>query len=145
MTRWLLAVGLAAATVGTGGCGGEPVGMVSGLVTLDGKPVDGGTVSFLPPAGGVPVTTLIGSDGRYVASGVPVGEVMVGVQAPGDDSGAAGEIIKNQGAKGGPQQAPPKPAVRFPDRYADPSTSGLKVTVKPEKDGQVTFDIPMKK
>lgn len=145
MIRRLLAVGLMTAVLGIGGCGGEPVGMVSGLVTLDGKPVDGGTVSFLPPAGGIPVTTAIGNDGRFTATGVPVGEMMVGVQSPGDNTPTAGEIIKNQGAKSGPQAAPPKPPMRFPDKYADPSASGLKVAVKPERDGMVTFDIPMKK
>ena len=140
MTRRLLLVGLGAVVLA--GCSSEPpVGSVAGLVTLDGKPVGGGSVSLLAATGGTPVMADIGADGRYKADNVPAGDVLVAVISPPPDGDAA--IVKNQGAKG--PTAPPKPKVQYPQKYTDPGTSGLRVTVKPLAEGAVTFDIPMKK
>ncbi len=63
------------------GCGGGLVS-VTGTVTLDGKPVDEGSVSFQPadgngPSGGAPV-----KDGRFeVTPGLKPGEYKVSVRA----------------------------------------------------------------
>ena len=138
MTRrlWLLGAVVLA------GCSSEPpVGSVAGLVTLDGKPVEGGAVSLLAATGGTPVMADIGTDGRYKADNVPAGQVLVAVISPPPEGDAA--IVKNQGAKGPPPV--PKPKVQYPQKYSDSGTSGLRVTVKPLAEGLVTFDIPMKK
>ena len=139
---------LAGLLVAAGGCGGEPkTGEVTGTVKLDGKAVTAGTVSFQPKAGGVPVMAEIGPDGTYTALSVPVGDVLVGVQPPGD--AAAGEVIKNRGkggdakGKAAPPPAPP-PAVKFPPKYADAGASGLSVVVKDRAaEGQTTYDVVM--
>lgn len=57
---------LGAAALAAGGCGGGPAA-VSGVVTLDGKPVEGATVSFSPEGAGTVggSTGKTGPDGRY--------------------------------------------------------------------------------
>ena len=71
-TVCLLAIGLLA------GCsGGVGLGEVSGTVTYDGKPVELGSISFIPidgngPSGGGAIT-----DGKYMAQKVPVGAAKV--------------------------------------------------------------------
>jgi hypothetical protein len=112
------------------GCGGGPkTGAVFGKVTLDNNVVNGGTVSFLSPGSGVPVTVAINMDGSYHADNVPVGDVVVTVNAA--VAAEAGEVIKNRGAN---KQAPGKqapaapPEGKVPKKYADPAASGLATT-----------------
>jgi hypothetical protein len=53
------------------GCGGSKLVPVEGIVTLDGKPVEGATVVFLPDgASGRPAQGLTASDGRFHLSTV---------------------------------------------------------------------------
>lgn len=51
------------------GCGPElpPIGEVSGLVTQDGKPVEGVALEFIPAEGGRPSLAVTDSEGRYNA------------------------------------------------------------------------------
>ncbi len=65
MKHFLKATGVAVVLIAVIGCGaGRPV--VSGLVTLDGKPPDNGTMQFFPVAGDAPTSAaVIGKDGRY--------------------------------------------------------------------------------
>jgi hypothetical protein len=61
----VLAVGLLMAGSGCGGSGGKPV-KTEGLVTLDGQPVAGATVTFHPEAEqGHVATGLTGADGVF--------------------------------------------------------------------------------
>ena len=54
-TRTLLAASAALLLLGlTAGCGGPPRAKVSGTVTLDGQPVESGTISFYPTANSGP-------------------------------------------------------------------------------------------
>ncbi|OWK45490.1 hypothetical protein [Fimbriiglobus ruber] len=48
------------------GCGGPPTGTVDGQVTIDGKPLDKGVISFAPidGSGGPPVTANV-ENGKY--------------------------------------------------------------------------------
>jgi hypothetical protein len=65
-----------------GGCAGEPVGAsITGVVTSNGKPVVGGTVSVLASDNRIYQGT-IGPDGRYEVPGVPNGPVRVAVSSP---------------------------------------------------------------
>jgi hypothetical protein len=122
-----LAVALAA------GCGGPPAAVVTGTVTLDGAPVAGGTISFIPVAGGA-VTALIQPDGTYRAEGVPVAEVAVTLVPPPPDVDP--KVMKE--SKGASPRRPPA----WPVRYADAAQSGLTLTVQP---GPNTFDAKMTK
>jgi hypothetical protein len=66
-------VGLVAALVVAGGCTSDsgPVLPVNGIVTLDGKPLDGATVTFYPESpGGTVGTAETGSDGKFILVGV---------------------------------------------------------------------------
>jgi hypothetical protein len=62
---WLLAVLLSA------GCGRSAVLVpVSGVVTLDEKPLEGASVAFMPDAGGKPMSAdYVGSQGKTDANG----------------------------------------------------------------------------
>ena len=72
-----LAVGVALV-----GCGGGPAtGDVSGVVTLDGKPIDNGYVTFIPADGKTQSSGgEIGTDGRYRLSS-PVGPMKVEIRS----------------------------------------------------------------
>ena len=78
------------------GCGpGNPLGRqaVGGKVTLDGAPLDNGTISFSPESGaGVSSGTVV-KDGRYsidAAKGLPPGKYLVRINATVLDSADPG-------------------------------------------------------
>jgi hypothetical protein len=50
--------------LGASGCGGSKIATVSGIVTLDGKPLANATVSFQPISSGKDVNPGLGSLGR---------------------------------------------------------------------------------
>jgi hypothetical protein len=64
------------------GCPGrDPVGRVSGEVTLDGRPLRQGIIRFVPADGQSPTADAGITDGRFAAT-VPVGEMKVEITAP---------------------------------------------------------------
>jgi hypothetical protein len=136
--RWAVLVGAALAAAG---CGGEPVGVVVGKVTLDGAPVTDATISFVP-TNGMTVTTTIHPDGSYRAENVPAGVAIVTVVPipGGGDEAAIHKSLKETAGKA----PPPSPAKRIavPTRYTDPATSDLRHTVQK---GENVYDVPLKK
>lgn len=52
------------------GSGGPELGSVTGKVTLDGKPVTNGLVTFMPVGGGRPATGKTDANGQYELLGV---------------------------------------------------------------------------
>jgi hypothetical protein len=128
------------------GCGGsgKPV-KTEGLVTLDGKPVDGATVTFHPAAEqGRSATGLTGVDGVFQlqtfaeADGALPGEYKVTVIKT--------EAAEAPGSASGPQQMmktmfnrKKKRTSLLPKEYADISRTPLRVQV-PHK-GQVTLQL----
>lgn len=113
------------------GCGGKPA-TVSGVVTLDGKPLERGSVGFTPVAGGMRAAGVIDGEGRYTLStnrdaGLEIGEYAVTVvsRKPGPENA----------------QGPPMPGPYItPQHYAVESTSGLKFNVD---GGSNTIDIAL--
>ena len=113
------------------GCGGKPA-TVSGVVTLDGKPLQRGTVGFTPVASGMRAAGVIDSEGKYSLStnrdaGLEIGEYAVTVvsREPGPENA----------------QGPPMPGPYItPQHYAVESTSGLKFKVD---GGSNTIDIAL--
>lgn len=107
--------------VALAGCGGKPAS-VTGVVILDGEPLEHGTVGFAPTSGGMRAAGTIQSDGSYKLmtnreSGLDVGEYAVTVSSrePGKENPAGG---------------PPMPGPYItPRRYAIASTSGLQYQV----------------
>lgn len=104
------------------GCGGKPAS-VTGVITLDGKPLERGTVGFSPTSGGMQAAGIIQADGSYELktnrdSGLDVGEYAVTVSSrePGKENPAGG---------------PPMPGPFItPRHYAYAAKSGLKFQVE---------------
>ena len=134
------------------GCGeGSSTGTITGKVLVAGRPLNGGTVSFLSVnADAVPMTFLINEDGTYTATDIPQGELMVSVVAKASDANGGGasesRAAKAKGEMGrlesAGQPVPPEmqdavngtpgenaPPPLVPPKYQDPFTSDIKVTL----------------
>lgn len=117
------------------GCGKKSNAPASwtGTVTYNGKPVTGGMISLYAKDAGL-YAVPIGADGNFSATQVPEGEVSVAVETE--------SINPNKPTYGGamgkgmdftPQEAKANrnkgTYVPIPRKYANPSTSGLKMTL----------------
>jgi hypothetical protein len=140
------------------GCSrGNAESNVSGRVLLDGKPLPGGTVVFVPAASGVNnVAAQIDESGNFGPILLPVGEVMVSVDnrslAPPPQihasvtipKGASPELRAKMAARNASPapSVPPNPRYRpIPVRYQMIETAeDLKFTVVP---GEQKHDIEM--
>ena len=116
------------------GCGGKGLVSVTGTVTLDGKALDRGSVTFHPVKSGPLGVGKIQPDGRYSIEtgnqrGIAPGEYAVTVVATADPP-------KGPPTKG--PEVPPTPLT--PAKYGRPETSGLRYAV-PAAGGK--FDIPL--
>lgn len=128
------------------GCGAGSdrprLAQVSGIVTLDGEPVEGASVNFLPVAGGRLATGTTDATGRYTLTtfdkddGAAVGEHYIGVvkmggdgvhqlaqaEVPADEKG----LLPDLSAQGVEQ---PEIEYIVPERYGNPKESQLQLTV----------------
>jgi hypothetical protein len=123
------------------GCG-PAEGTISGTVQFDGRPLTAGvnTVTFLGDDGGVK-SCMVEPDGRYSLRGVRVGHARITVQSlpsPPHLSMAPGEDGQMKPVGESDQLAKPGRAPGIPERYKDPSKSGLSHDVQR---GSHTFDI----
>lgn len=135
------------------GCGRGPglkTQRVEGVLTLDGKPVEGATVTFVPVkegqgASAVGVTDASGKFTLTVAAtgrartspgaGTLPGEYFVGVVKTTSEVPASEEEEEASGkaastSPGTSPSAEPKLVHVVPPKYNNPRTSGLRVTVK---------------
>ena len=112
------------------GCGGgEPMGTVSGTVTLDGAPVTAGQIGFIS-ASGYSAVADIGSDGSFtLVENLPVDSYTVTVNPPAltEAPGEEGDTATLE-----------KTAV--PDGYFDETTSDLKQEIT-EGPNTVTIEL----
>jgi len=104
------------------GCS-EKMPTVSGLVTIDGKPVPEGMISFQPVSGGAIAVARISPDGSYSVktgsdAGLKPGEYKIAVSAP-------------KGIIPAPTPQNPNPKIErwVPLRYNDIEKSGLSINV----------------
>jgi hypothetical protein len=109
-----------------------PIGKVFGTVTFEGRPVPEGMVSFNSGEIGVFINAPLHQDGTYVVirakgHGVPIGKYLVAVIPPPPKGPLEPGTV--------PQEYP-----NIPQKYRDPKTSGLRLTVE-EADNR--FDIQM--
>jgi hypothetical protein len=98
---------------------------VSGRVLLGDKPVEAGLVTFITDDGHSASASL-GEGGHFTMTNAPVGRVYVGVNT---------QMLRGQ-QQLHLQQSKGKERLQFvdvPARYADPKTSGLTITVEPNK------------
>lgn len=145
------------------GCGGGGSGVstvpVTGVVTLDGSPLPGATVSFSPQGGGgraavgttdidgkFSLMTVAPGDGAVPGSyGVAVTKkAIAAAAATGDARHSGGQMTPEQtqammdavkGAK------PVEAKSDLPERYASASSSGLTATVEARGTNNFTFEL----
>jgi hypothetical protein len=124
---------LGALLVAPAGCGGGGKAEVTGRVTHQGKAVVVGTVVFQGPDG-LAMPGPISADGSYRVTGVAAGKALIGVVSrdPGPTVAAKGRVNTKPGRD--PDEAPPAADRRkwfpLPEKYEDPTKSGLSTTLK---------------
>jgi hypothetical protein len=64
------------------GCSNDQVGQVTGTVTVDGKPVEKGSISFFPADGKGSDAGETIENGTYTVKNVPVGAAKVKIRVP---------------------------------------------------------------
>lgn len=125
------------------GCGGS-TGSVTGKVTLKGKPVTAGTVTFLGSNQQVS-TSPIDAEGNYTIAKVALGPAKISVTPP--PPAPTGMMMKMDPSKMGgdaekpTESAPAAKAVPIPENYQNPEKSGLTYTVTK---GKNEHDIELK-
>lgn len=114
------------------GCGGGKPATVTGIVTIDGKPLSNGTVTYSPAGGGMKAIGLIKSDGSYQIktnsdAGIDIGEYDVAV--------VSREVISS-----GPDSPPMPGKYVAPKHYGNMKTSGLHYQVE-KGSNQIDIDL----
>jgi hypothetical protein len=145
--RGLLVPLLGLLIVAATGCGGNAT--VTGKVSYQGKALSSGTIQF-QDSDNLVTATEIGKDGTYTVK-LRTGEAKVGVSVIDNEMAAKmGAMIKaGRDKKGGFGEKPKIPEGMkkgatlqvLPVKYANPETSGLKMTVK---SGSNTQDFDLK-
>jgi hypothetical protein len=128
---------------------------VTGQVTLNGEPVDGATVTFVPSGEGQAASAVTDASGNYALStfgaddGAVPGQYNVKiVKYPGSEpaaAGAGGEYTdemyqEGYGGAADTGEEAAEPENLLPEKYADASTSGLTATVQ---EGDNNFDFAL--
>lgn len=140
MTTWFRWV-VCAAVVFAAGCSRRPgpvaeiekVVPVEGILTFQGKPLEGYQVTFIPVDGRRPATGVTDASGKFVlgtnrtGDGAPPGKHKVAVVWAGPTSAGepGAETVIDNPAK------LPKPTVQIPSKYAKADSSGLTQEVPP--------------
>lgn len=113
------------ALCGLAGCGSEFGATAEGIVTLDGKPISPGLITFAPEDPGIaPAVSDLDSNGRFVLitnkkPGVRPGKYRVAIQAFRPPDVPMGQRTMT-------------PSERLvPEKYFDVNTSGLEFTIDP--------------
>ena len=116
---------------------GPATGEVTGTVTHKGKPLPFGSIVFVGPDERSAAGTI--KDGSYKIRNAPVGPVKIAVASHPRVPPALQKKLPGQPLP--PLDGPDDPYLRIPPHYKDPEQSGLTCTIK---EGQQTFDIPLK-
>lgn len=116
----------AAVIVATSGCGGDsntpPLGTVHGKVTLNGQPLDGATIEFIPE-GGRPSIGVSDAAGEY--------SLLFKADKPGAIIGKHAVRITSQRSRSGGEGDAPLVEARsetVPSQYNDQTTLSVEVT-----------------
>jgi hypothetical protein len=123
------------------GCGGDTAGRqaISGMVNVDGAPVEKGNISFQPVDKGLPGGGKI-SGGKYSIArkdGVPAGKYRVTINAPVPATGS----VPPAGAM--PGEALPPPQELIPPEWNTNSEQFVEITAKGKN--EFNFDVKAKK
>lgn len=130
------------------GCGGSDLpdtAPASGVVTLNGKPVEGAMVTFSGTAPKAhPASGTTDASGRFELSTYLTPQVTAQGAVPGDYQVSITKMEKGKVAKGA-TSADPKaytpPKSLLPARYANPKKSGLTAAVKEGEANEFTFEL----
>lgn len=145
------------------GCSGSDrpaLAKASGKVTLNGEPVSGATVMFLPAKGGRAASGVTDANGVYRMSGyddpelgVAVGEHRVSVSKIGGEGAFAlapaapasedpnANLVSPIAFQAEDPLNPPKIEYLVPQKYGNPESSGLTVTVPAEGSDQLNLEL----
>jgi len=127
------------------GCG-KSWGTISGKVNYQGKPLRGGSVTFVPANGMGGGTSRIAEDGSYSVSKVLAGPVKIVVEtktsAPPPKMPGMQQVPKDApNYQGEDPERKPGRFIPIPERYADPTQTDLTYDVKA---GPQEFNIELK-
>jgi hypothetical protein len=136
LRRFAPALALAATCFFATGCS-ESTGTVSGTITVNGKPLPAGLITFESQVGKHDAFSAAIKDGKYETAPIPAGDCKITV--------IHSTVAGPGGSGGGNDLAPPKPgaggktgpAIEVPSKYQRSDTSGLEFKVK---SGPNTFD-----
>jgi hypothetical protein len=143
----------AAALLTLTGCSSElPTGEVSGTVSFKGQPIPIGRITFAADDGREVFGAI--SHGQYSVPKAPAGPVRIAISSivslatpkasaqPGRAQ-AARRVMRGLPpvSKDDASSAAPKPGIKIPEKYANPSTSGLTFQVET---GPQTHDIDLR-
>ena len=128
----------------TAGCG-EPSGFVTGKITVNGKPLPRGLITFLPEGGNKDPFSSAIVNGAYRTNPMPVGPAKIMIvptltaveKGPPEETGGNDRIPKPKLNKAARKKDP----FDIPLLFQNADTSGLQITV--EK-GENTFDKDIK-
>jgi len=125
------------------GCGSDGLGTapVSGMVTLDGKPVEGAGVMFSPVNPGPIAIGTTDAEGRFVLATGKLTGAMLGEHKVTISKSLIMQSAPLKGAVAGLESATLKPLL--PKRYLRPGTSGLQELVASEEN-QFEFQLTTK-
>lgn len=129
------AVTLALAAAGCGGVEGPPREPVSGMVTLDGKPLEKGMITFIPESGGDLIVSGLVVDGSFHLprpEGPGLGVHRVEVRARKQ----SGRVLKN---REDPENPIKEQVEIVPPRYNQ--RSELRAEVAPGGDNRFTYEL----
>jgi hypothetical protein len=117
------------------------LGTVHGRVTLQGKPVAAGTITFDNSAEGVALSASIGPDGSYrmksyEGDGLPVGKYRVTILPQPF-------VVHHRTPFDPPPPAPATPTelADIPQKYRDADTTSLTAAVAPGENGPFDFNL----
>lgn len=156
--------------VGCGGGSDRPsLAPASGIVTLNGEPVEGASLTFIPVAGGRPGSAITDAQGRYTiktyqdAPGAITGEHKVAVikisgpgayviqgdapaEAAATDEPGSGEDDGSDGLSeievfDSTETKEPELIYDVPQRYMNADESGLLITVPPEGSSELNLSL----
>lgn len=103
---------------GCGGGSGKPAGTVAGKVTMKGNPVGAGSVNFLSASGTAAMAKIDESGSFKIDGSLDAGDYKVYLLPPVPEPVPPGT------------KRPPTGKFEVPQKYRDPSTSGLTAQVK---------------
>lgn len=123
-----------------------PAGTIEGKITIDGKPLPGGTVGF-HPAKGKSIVGPVKLDGSYLIKAIAPGMYRVTITLEATKPAAKGTAPAKDSnvPKGAPKGEPAKDGARYvpiPRAYGDPKTTPLSVQVQADKQ---VFDLQLRK